>query len=345
MIDFRHTPFRPSRGILGCGLVLTAAAAMAQSSDSNEADTISARMAKATTAFLAGLAEPAKGRATTEFEDPERRTWAFGPVQREGVALGDLSTEDMKRLDTLLETAFTDAGMRAWREIRALESVLRELESRPDRPATHRDPDLYWLRVYGTPSEEARWSWRFEGHHLALHVACAPGATPTVTPFFLGANPLFTGEKDEPAVELFVELESNVNALIKALGEQSRTPDQESRPGDVRMAPGQDELPPPGGADIRKAGEDVQENAVALLNTYLALLEPELRTFDAARALKADGDVGLHFAQWGGASVREERTWSLRAPTFCLELATTSGPHHVHILLRDESADFGGPAK
>lgn len=345
MTDFRLIPVPPVRAALGCGCVLAAAAALAQSGDERENETVSGRMAERTAAFLAGLAEPSRAEAVTEFEDAERRTWAFGPVRREGVALGDLSKDDMARLEALLDTVLTDAGMQTWREIRELEDVLRALESRPGRPAEHRDPDLYWLRVYGTPSEDARWSWRFEGHHVAIHVTCAPGAKPTITPFFLGANPLFTEEDDDPAVALFTDLRARADAVIESLGDLSATPDEPKRPGDVRMAPGRDDLPPPDGVDVRSADEATQEEVRALLDAYLALLEPELRTFDADSALASTGDVGLHFAHWGGTTVRDDRAWALRGPTFSLELVTTSGPHHVHVLLRDETADFGGPEK
>ena len=138
--------------------------------------------------------------------------------------------------------------MEAWREIRVLEEVLRERESRPGRPANHRDPDLYWLRVYGTPAEGADWSWRFEGHHIALHVTCRAGALPTVTPFFIGASPLLDARDRDVTVAAFERLRSAADDLIEAIGETAGEMSPGKRPADIRMGPGKWDLPPETGS-------------------------------------------------------------------------------------------------
>ncbi len=300
--------------------------------------------------FLQRIGEAGRELATAEHGDPERRQWAFGPVRREGIRLDQLDKEQFGLLEALLDTALSEKGMQAWHEVRELESVLRKLESTPDRVAAHRDPNLYWLRVYGTPASTERWSWRFEGHHLALHVACSPGAVPTVTPFFVGANPLFgasQGKDLTPQVTAFTELNAALKTLVLGLGfatSRASLPElskegPQKRPGDIRMGPGHPDLPPASGITQSLMDESTLRNLDRLLETYLELLEPDLRTF----RLEETDPARVSFSRWGGTEVGEPRTWTILTDTFALELATTDGPHHVHALLRDINRDFGGP--
>jgi hypothetical protein len=50
--------------------------------------------------------------------------------------------------------------------IMALETILGEMEGGSGRH--RRDPNLYFLTVFGEPSDRMPWGWRFEGHHISL---------------------------------------------------------------------------------------------------------------------------------------------------------------------------------
>ncbi|MEM6572078.1 MAG: DUF3500 domain-containing protein [Planctomycetota bacterium] len=320
--------------VLGCTAVLIASAVASRQEPRPR--TMQATMAEAALALLESL-DDRSDAATAAFDDAERTEWAFGPVRREGVSLKGLSKDQLGRLDDLLDTALSDAGIAAWREVRAQEIELRERESTPERVATHRDPELYWVRVYGVPTETSRWSWRVEGHHFALHVDCRPGAAPSVTPFFVGANPLFIevgGGSEGIGVHLFERLNQRYAALDAGIG----TTD-EARPADVRMAPGKDALPAEDGVSLERLETGDRERVLSLLSTYAALLDPALRE---PYALGTDAADDVSFVRWGATELRAPRAWCLRTPRYALELVTTDGPHHVHVLLRDVERDFGG---
>ena len=51
-----------------------------------------------------------------------------------------------------------------------------------------RDPGLYWLRVFGRPSERV-WGWRFGGHHVSVNLLVIDGMVAASTPCFIGADP------------------------------------------------------------------------------------------------------------------------------------------------------------
>lgn len=299
--------------------------------------------------LLACLDEGQQALARATLDNPERRTWAFGPVRREGIRLDQINSDQFVLLEALLDTTLSDAGMDAWHQVRELESVLRKMESTPDRVAAHRDPNLYWLRVYGTPGPAEHWSWRFEGHHFALHVTCMPNQVPSVTPFFLGASPFLSSELGpgyelRSSVNVFGELNRMLKQLVEYLDEDvakktmpalSEAEPQE-RPRDIRMGPGRPGLPAPSGIDVAELPPASARHVRWLLRAYTDLLEPDLCQFDL------EGAESVHFSRWGGTDLAATRTWSIRTETFALELATTDGPNHVHALLRDISRDFGG---
>src|SRR3954470_22753769 len=69
-----------------------------------------------------------------------------------------------------------------------LEGILADIENTPAARAM-RDPDRYYLTVFGEPGAKGRWSWKLEGHHLVLNYVVEDGRIVSATPFVLGANP------------------------------------------------------------------------------------------------------------------------------------------------------------
>ena len=74
-----------------------------------------------------------------------------------------------------------------------LERVLGILEGRPGR----RDPEDYYVTIFGDPGADGPWAWRFEGHHLSLNFSSLTGELTVTGPAFMGANPATvpSGEK------------------------------------------------------------------------------------------------------------------------------------------------------
>ena len=51
-----------------------------------------------------------------------------------------------------------------------------------------RDPEKYYLWIFGTPSETGTWGFRLEGHHLSQTFTVANGKV-MAAPSFYGTNP------------------------------------------------------------------------------------------------------------------------------------------------------------
>jgi uncharacterized protein DUF3500 len=52
-----------------------------------------------------------------------------------------------------------------------------------------RDPQMYWLKIFGEPDLQGSWSWRFGGHHVSVQHSIRDGEVIASSPSFLGADP------------------------------------------------------------------------------------------------------------------------------------------------------------
>ncbi|MGB5755913.1 MAG: DUF3500 domain-containing protein, partial [Acidimicrobiales bacterium] len=157
----------------------------------SQSDAASA-MADAATDLLAGLSADQRARACWPFpSDEERRRWFYTPTDHGGLPLAAMDSKQHRLVHRLLAAALSRAGYVTAAVIMAQENILDEFEGfsvdfERDRG---RDPMLYWVAVFGDPSLDRRWSWRFGGHHLSLHFTIDGGRVAAVTPCFMGADP------------------------------------------------------------------------------------------------------------------------------------------------------------
>ena len=148
-----------------------------------------ARMVDGAEQFLMSLSDEERARATFDFESDERERFHFVPpetFERHGFPLEDMSAEQADLAHAFLSTGLSQRGLMTANEIIELEAILEEREG---GEAFSRDPDLYYVSVFGTPSTDGTWAWRFEGHHLSLHFTIVDGGITVSAPTFLAASP------------------------------------------------------------------------------------------------------------------------------------------------------------
>ena len=149
----------------------------------------------ATDAFLASLDEDQKTIATFDFNDDERLNWHFIPRERKGVAMKGLVPHQQALVHTMISAALGYRGVMKATTIMSLEDVLRQIEGPESR--FRRDPELYYVSVFGEPSTSGTWAWRIEGHHLAVNITMQNGRVLASSPLFMGSNPaeIFEGPR------------------------------------------------------------------------------------------------------------------------------------------------------
>ncbi len=153
--------------------------------------TLAARMADAASAFLAALDPVERGAAHWPFpSDDERMRWFYTPTDHGGAVVGDLEPPARRLAMRLLDSGLSRPGYVTAATIMGLENVLDQLEGFTASWGwpRGRDPQRYFLRVFGEPGADA-WGWRFGGHHVSVNHTVLNGEVLSGTPLFLGADP------------------------------------------------------------------------------------------------------------------------------------------------------------
>jgi Protein of unknown function (DUF3500) len=149
-------------------------------------------MAAAASAFLASLDDRQREAAQWTFpSDDERRLWFYTPTDHGGLPLNAMSPAQQQLAFKLVATGLSRAAYVTVSMIIGLENTLDELEGWVASWGRERgrDPGLYYLRIFGNPSDNQNWSLRFGGHHVSINHTIVDGAVAAVTPCFLGADP------------------------------------------------------------------------------------------------------------------------------------------------------------
>lgn len=300
-------------------------------------------MADAARHFLAGLDSAARSRAQFEFESGTRLDWHFVPRERAGLALAELTVEDRARLRRLLESALSAAGVARFDGVLVLESLLREIESRPGAPAEWRDPGRFHVAFYGKPDVQP-WAWRLEGHHWSSHfTSVAPGVV-CVTPQFVGANPARVTGGEHSDLELLAQSDRAARAFVLTLPpklrERAKLPG--ATPQDVLWTPGRADEPAAQGLAVREFDAEARKRLSVLAADTFDDLTAEWAAAERARFLERSAD-SLRFS-WAGDPIEGKAWyWRLQTDRAVIEFSNPAGnAGHAHRLWRDLERDFGG---
>jgi hypothetical protein len=283
----------------------------------------------AVAALLAALPAEATAKARFAWDDPRRPRWDSGPRERDGLTLGAMPSECRHLAMAVLACVLSPRGLRAALTIMSLERELFLRENRSPR----RDPERYYLQLYGTPGP-APWTLRWEGHHLSITVAIADGAL-HAGPCFRAANPARVPDGPRLGLRPLGEEEDLARALLLALDPRQRAlatvagaPPMDTVTGTAVTLP---ELPAMGiaAADLTPAQRDLLER---LCGHWIGHHHPAIAG-PWSRRIAADRD--LRFAWQGGTAVGEPHYYRVHGPSLLIEWSNVQNAgNHVHAVLR-----------
>ncbi|MBX9788622.1 MAG: DUF3500 domain-containing protein [Pirellulales bacterium] len=320
-------------------------------------ETVAAAMTAAAEKFLDTLDAKTLAVAQMKFDDPARLDWHNIPKpKRKGVQLRDMTTDQRAACHELLRTALSQTGYDKAIKIMALENNLREGEK--DKPGSPlRDPERYFLTIFGTPAADATWGWSFEGHHFSLNFVISDGRVASDTPSFWGANPatvrIAVPGGPEPGIRTLADEEQLALDLVASLSaaELHEAVIANECPADYRAAglPRPPQAPPEGIAAAKLSAAQ-RETLVALLAAYSGNLAEPLAAARLAD-IKAAGIDRVYFAWAGATQAGAPHYYRVQGPTFVLELVNyQSDPagnpaNHIHSVWRSLTHDFGLSSK
>jgi len=307
------------------------------------ADETGSNMADAARRFLAALDEGQKAKAAFPFDSPERFNWHWIPRERKGLPFKSLTPEQRALAFGLLDTGLSTRGAIKATTIMSLEEILR-VDEHGTGPV--RDPELYFLSVFGTPEDGGEWGWRVEGHHLALNYTLRGGRVASATPFMFGSNPAKVLSGPRKGLRNLAEIEGPADELLRSLSEEQRAaavvaataPEVTTTPNSARP-----EASTPEGIAAARLDADQRATLARLVRAY-AVNFPEPIAADLLDQLDR-GERGMHFAWYGPADRSKPHAFRVQSPTFFIDFNDTqNGVNHIHTFYRSLTGDFGLPA-
>jgi hypothetical protein len=298
-------------------------------------------LARAAQDVLATLRPELRTQCLLPLEDENRLEWSFTPGRRRGVSLKEMNARERRTVHGLLQAALSARGYEKAAGVIELEGILRKIET---FGALWRDPDLYWLAIFGEPSAARPWAFRFEGHHLSINLSSATGGIVAATPAFFGANPARVPAGSRAGWRLLAGEEDLARQLLGSFDERqwSRAVIATSAPADIILGPGRQRVPDPAGLEYAQMSEAQRRILMLLVSEYLGNTRPEVARGEREKIEKA-GLAGIRFAWAGGSNRGQGHYYRIQGPTFVIEYDNTQdGANHVHSVWRDLENDFGG---
>ncbi len=297
-------------------------------------------MAKAATDFLKGLQPEQQTKASFDLKSEERENWHFIPKPRNGLPLKEMTQKQRSLAYALLKSGLSDRGYGKATNIMSLELVLFDMENKSPK----RDPELYYVSIFGKPGAREPWGWRVEGHHLSINFTIADGKNISVTPSFLGSNPGEVKEGARIGVRILGNEEDLGRELLKSFSPEqkhwaifSTDAPKEVVTGSARKVKALDVV----GIPQPKMTGQQSALLMKIVREYLFRYRTELAGTDLAKIEKVGVDK-IYFA-WAGKEERgEPHYYRIQGPTFLMEYDNTQNDaNHVHAVWRDFENDFG----
>jgi hypothetical protein len=323
-----------------CFFVLSLVGALAIRAHAHE-ELAAAEMALAARSLVASLTPDQKTASVFAIKDEHRLDWHFIPKERKGISIKEMTPQQRHLTTALLACSLSSKGLMKVSNIMSLEQILQTIEG-PNRRAA-RDPELYYVSIFGEPDRGKTWGWRFEGHHLSVSFTIVDGHVSS-TPSMMGANPAIVPDGPHQGMQVLADEENIARQLATSLSTKQRTIAiiNEKAPPDI-LSGNRRKISPlePAGIGWEDLTGEQQTLVWQLVKIYVERARGEVAEADLAK-ITAAGRETIHFAWAGGLERGQGHYYRIQGPTFLIEYDNTQhNANHIHCVYRDFNEDFG----
>ncbi len=291
--------------------------------------------------LIDSLTPEQKAKALIPFEDEKQRfDWHFIPKERKGLPLREMQPYQQRLATALIAAGLSQQGFIKATTIMSLEDVLRIMEK---DSGERRNPEKYYVSIFGTPATKGVWGYSIEGHHLSQNYTIVNGKI-SDSPSFFGTNPAKVPEGPRKGLRVLAQEEDLGRDLMTSL-----TPAQQAT-ATVDKTAYKDII----SFNSRKAAIEGKPSGLlaskmtpAQFNKLMVLLEmyannmPEQQAQARMDKVKAAGK-NIYFAWAGVTNVGGPHYYRVQTDTFLVEYDNTQNDNnHVHSVWRDFNGDFG----
>jgi hypothetical protein len=301
------------------------------------------RMADAAHALLQTLDADQRQKISIPFEGDIRTDWHYIPRDRPGLPMKEMDATQQQLTKLLISTGLSASGHQTAMTIMELETVLAQIEGAGRR--FPRDPELYYLSLFGDVATEQPWGWRFEGHHISINHTIVEGRRLAPAPLFFGSNPAQVRHGEREGLRALAAEEDLARELLEALD-----PDQQAQaiiggeaPDDIlttNVVTVTDEVAPEGlcGSDMSASQRQVLEG---LIHVYVGRMPDEAAEREMERIRMTDLTQACFV--WAGSTKRGQgHYYRVQGDCFVAEYDNTQNDaNHIHAVWRDLQDDFG----
>ncbi|MGJ8641515.1 MAG: DUF3500 domain-containing protein [Opitutaceae bacterium] len=307
--------------------------------DAHERDLV-APMAEAVNAYLESLDPNQLARAQFSFDSDVRSDWHYVPKERKGLAWAAMSPEQKHLSKQAFVIAFSESGHTKAKGVISSERILWEQSDESE----YRNPENYFVSVFGTPGGNQSWGLAIEGHHLSVNITVVDGTEIFVTPSFFGSNPdLHDRGPFEGKRPLAAEADQAITLLSMmdaAQASQARISKKSIKEILTRAKPRVKALENSGVAAADMT-EPQREQLRALILEYVGRYRAPIADDDMQK-IDAAGFDKIFFSYAGAMEGGKPMYYRVQGPTFLLEYANVQNKgNHSHSVWRDFENDFG----
>jgi hypothetical protein len=246
----------------------------------------------------------------------------------------------------LLKSCLGEDSFKKTKEIMQLEVVLKELEKRKPED-NYRDPGNYHFTIFGNPSSNSIWGWRFEGHHISFNFSFNKKTLVSGTPGFMGSNPAIVLNGPMAGKQVLKDESDKGFSLIQSLNETQlkkaiidTVAFKDILTFDKRKAL----LGKPEGLKYSELSKVQQSLMLQLIWVYLHRYRHDFAE-KMMKDIQKEGLDNIWFA-WAGYTkpeIGKGSYYRVQGPTLVIEYDNTqNNANHVHSVVRDLKNDFGG---
>ncbi len=307
------------------------------------------RLTDAARSFLARFEPEQRQRVSFEVRSQMWRAWSnISPfLFRHGLLLESLSREQRELALELVRQTFSASGFETARNVMRLNETIAELTGRPHEYGEW----VYFVSLFGTPSEDEPWGWQLDGHHLNLNCLVL-GDQLVVTPQFMGSEPVLAESGRYAGTRVFEEEEARGFVLMSSLSTEQQDVARVGMqlPFDALATSPNDNLVLPyagiGYGDLTPAQ---RQRLVELIGVYAQRLRPGHADLKMNEAMRHIDDT--HFAWIGACEDESPFYYRVQSPVVLIEFDHQPGValdndypsrNHVHTLVRTPNGnDYG----
>lgn len=350
----QHTTLRKLLTLLGSLAIIGTALYYSQSPSTAAAPQApTPRAVDAAKAFLASLDDKQRDKVLLDYASDKKPNWSNLPVtmvKRNGLPLGDLSKDQRDKALAILAAILSNEGYQKMIDIMdGDQRLVDNQKGNPKGKAGTRAPmfgrDLYYLALFGQPSETKPWMVQFGGHHLGLNVTII-GKHFILTPTHTGAQPALFKRNGNDVRPLGREIDAAYKLLNSLDENQRKQAILSQRPqGDLLVGPGRDgKTIEPKGIKGSSLSADQQALLLDTIAAWVNIVEPDSATARLNAIKQKLNDT--HFA-WMGLTEKDKPVYfRIQGPNIIIEYAPQNSTDHIHTIIRNPEDDYGaGTAK